>query len=424
MFIDYLKVHVKAGDGGSGRINFRREKFVPRGGPDGGDGGKGGSVIFEVDSKLGTLLDLKYHPNIEAKRGGDGGTNNCFGPDGQSVVVRVPLGTVVSDEAGRQLADLTEPGQRWVAAKGGMGGLGNTHFATPTNKTPRYAQPGTEGQERTLILELKLLADVGLVGLPNAGKSTLLSKLTAATPKIAPYPFTTLSPNLGVMEFEDLTHMTLADIPGLIEGASRGVGLGDRFLRHIERTKVLAHLVGDEQGLFDPEDMLYKYDLVCEELAAYSPLLARKRQLVIVTKTDLADPDDVAQTLAAFRERGIEPLTISAFSGEGLDALRQALRELVEAEEERLLLEPQTPEGETDLEEDFEDEEEDWSEEDDEEDEFEDEGSGEDEEDLDEDDSSDDFEDEDDSGDEEFEEGDDEDDLPPPPKPGKNTRRG
>jgi len=408
MFIDYLKVHVKAGDGGSGRINFRREKFVPRGGPDGGDGGRGGNVVFEVDPKLGTLLDLKYHSNLEAKRGEDGGTNNCFGADGQGVLVRVPLGTVVSDEDGHQLADLTEPGQRWVAAKGGMGGLGNTHFATPTNKTPRYAQPGTEGQERTLILELKLLADVGLVGLPNAGKSTLLSKLTAATPKIAPYPFTTLSPNLGVMEFEDLTHMTLADIPGLIEGASRGVGLGDRFLRHIERTKVLAHLVGDEQGLFDPEDMLYKYDLVCEELAAYSPLLARKRQLVIVTKTDLADPDDVAQTLAAFRERGIEPLTISAFSGEGLDVLRQALRELVEAEEERLLLEPQTPEGESDLEEDFEDEEEDWSEEDLE---------GDDEEEF----------DEDDSGDEDFEEDEeeeDENDLPPPPKPGKNKRRG
>ncbi len=403
---------------------FPPGKVCARGGPDGGDGGRGGDVVFEVDAKLGTLLDLKYHPNIEAKCGGDGGTNNCFGPDGKSVVVRVPQGTVVSDEDGRQLADLTEPGQRWIAAKGGMGGLGNSHFATPTNKTPRYAQPGTEGQERTRILELKLLADVGLVGLPNAGKSPLLSTLTAATPKIAPYPFTTLSPNLGVMEYEDLKHLTLADIPGLIEGASRGVGLGDRFLRHIERTKVLAHLVGDEQGLFDPEDMLYKYDLVCEELAAYSPLLARKRQLVIVTKTDLADPDDVAQTLAAFRERGIEPLTISALEGEGLDALRQALRELVEAEEERLLLEPQTPEGEPGLEEDFEDEE-DWEEEDLEGDEEEDS----DEEDScddfdDEDDSSDDFDDEDDSRDDEFEDEDDEDDLPPPPKPGKNKRRG
>ncbi len=420
MFIDYLKVHVKAGDGGSGRINFRREKFVPRGGPDGGDGGRGGNVVFEVDPKLGTLLDLKYHSNLEAKRGEDGGTNNCFGADGQSIMVRVPLGTVVSDEDGRQLADLTEPGQRWIAARGGMGGLGNSHFATATNKTPRYAQPGTEGQERTLILELKLLADVGLVGLPNAGKSTLLSKLTAATPKIAPYPFTTLSPNLGVMELEDLSHMTLADIPGLIEGASRGVGLGDRFLRHIERTKVLAHLVGDEQGLFDPEDMLYKYDLVCEELAAYSSLLARKRQLVIVTKTDLADPDDVAKTLAAFRERGIEPLTISALSGEGLDTLRQALREMVEAEEERLLLEPQTPEGEADLEEEFEDEEEDWEEEEltedeEDEDEFEDEDLDEDEE----------YSDEDDSDDEDFEDEDEEEETPPPrPQNPEKKQRG
>jgi GTP-binding protein len=421
MFIDYLQVHVKAGDGGSGRINFRREKFVPRGGPDGGDGGRGGNVIFEVDPKLGTLLDLKYHANLEAKRGEDGGTNNCFGADGQSIMVRVPLGTVVSDEDGHQLADLTEPGQRWIAAKGGMGGLGNSHFATPTNKTPRYAQPGTEGQERILILELKLLADVGLVGLPNAGKSTLLSKLTAATPKIAPYPFTTLSPNLGVMEFEDLTHMTLADIPGLIEGASRGVGLGDRFLRHIERTKVLAHLVGDEQGLFDPEDMLYKYDLVCQELAAYSSLLARKRQLVIVTKTDLADPDDVAKTLAAFRERGIEPLTISSLSGDGLDTLRQALRELVEAEEERLLLEPQTPEGETGLEEEFEDEDEDWEDEElTEDDEDEDEDSDEDEEDSDEDDSEDDDFDEDDLEDDE--DGEEVEDLPPPPESRKKKR--
>jgi GTP-binding protein len=335
MFVDYLTLHVQGGNGGPGATTFRREKYVPRGGPDGGDGGRGGSVLLEADPKLGTLLDLKFHQNLVAKNGGPGTRQNCHGADGPDIVVRVPLGTVVSDEDGVQVADLSEPGERWVAAAGGRGGLGNTHFATATNKTPHYAQPGEEGQERRLVLELKLIADAGFVGLPNAGKSTLLSKLTSATPKIAPYPFTTLSPNLGVMEFEDLTHLTLADIPGLIEGASHGVGLGDRFLRHIERTLVLVHLVGDETGEFDPETMLYKYDLVNAELAAYGPALAAKPQIVLISKIDLANLDDIEKTCEAFRARGIEPMRISAQTGEGLEALRERLRAAVAEEKTR-----------------------------------------------------------------------------------------
>jgi GTP-binding protein len=328
-FVDYLQLYVKAGDGGNGRVSFRREKFVPRGGPDGGDGGRGGHVIFEADEKLGTLLDLKFRPNLTARRGADGGGNNCHGADGEDVVVRVPIGTVVSDKEGPQIADLTEPGQHWIAAAGGRGGKGNTHYATPTNKTPRYAQDGVPGQARNLILELKVIADVGLVGLPNAGKSTLLSELTAAKPKIAAYPFTTLSPNLGVIEYEDLTRLTLADIPGLIEGASQGSGLGHRFLRHIERTRLLVHLVGDEAGAFDPDDMLYKYDLVRQELATYSDLLAAKPEIVVISKIDLGDEEMIEATRAAFRARGIEPLAVSALTGEGLEGLPEWLRERV-----------------------------------------------------------------------------------------------
>lgn len=338
MFVDYLKIRVKAGDGGDGCIGFHREKFQPRGGPAGGDGGRGGHVIFEADPKLGTLYDLKHRPNLAAKRGGNGGGNNCHGADGADAIVKVPLGTVVSDaDTDEQLADLTEPEQRWIAARGGRGGFGNAHFATPTNKTPRYAQDGDQGEDRTLILDLKLIADVGLIGLPNAGKSTLLSKLTAATPKIAAYPFTTLNPNLGVIEFEDLSRLTLADIPGLIEGASKGAGLGDRFLRHIERTRVLAHLIGDENGVLDPEDALYKYDLVRRELAAYSDALPRKKEILVLTKTDLADKEHLKRARAAFRKRGLTPLAVSALAGEGLDALREHMRRRVREEREKEL---------------------------------------------------------------------------------------
>lgn len=333
MFVDYLKVHVKAGDGGSGRISFRREKYAPRGGPNGGDGGRGGHVIFEADPKLGTLLDLQFRPNLIAKRGDDGGSNNCFGRDGEDIIVHVPQGTLVSDHDGNQLADLIEPGEQWIAAHAGRGGQGNTHFATATNKTPRYAQPGEPGEEKKLILELKLIAEVGLVGLPNAGKSTLLSTLTSATPKIASYPFTTLSPNLGVIEFDDMTRLTLADIPGLIEGASKGVGLGDRFLRHIERTKVLLHLLGDEEGVFLPEDMIYMYDLVRNELATYSPALASRKEIILITKIDLGDEEFLEATRAAFKERGLEPIFISSLEKRGLEPLKKILHKMAIEEE-------------------------------------------------------------------------------------------
>ena len=349
VFVDYLRMHVKAGDGGHGCIAFHREKFVPRGGPDGGDGGRGGTIYFEVDPHLGTLYDLKQHPSIVAKRGGNGGGNQCSGAAADDIIIRVPIGTVVSDQEGNQLADLTEPGQLWVAAQGGRGGQGNQHFATSKNKTPRYAQDGETGEERTLILDLKLIADVGLVGLPNAGKSTLLSKLTAATPKIASYPFTTLSPNLGVLEFDTVSRLTLADIPGLIEGASKGAGLGDRFLRHIERTRVLAHLVGDEEGLFDPDDMLYKYDLVCQELAAYSDRLASKKQIVLISKIDLADPEDIQKTVDAFAARGITAHPMSSMNGLGLDEVRDIFRKAADearAEEAALLAEQEKAEHE------------------------------------------------------------------------------
>jgi GTP-binding protein len=336
-FVDYLRLRVCAGQGGAGCISFRREKFAPRGGPDGGDGGRGGHVIFRASQKLSTLLDLKSKPILKAERGMHGGGSNCYGRDGADTVAEVPLGTVVSDKDGNQLADLREDGQEWIAARGGRGGLGNAQFATATNKTPRYAQEGEEGEERALVLELKLIADAGLVGLPNAGKSTLLSKLTAATPKIAPYPFTTLSPNLGVMEASDESHITLADIPGLIEGASRGVGLGDRFLRHIERTRLLCHLIGDENGVFDPDDMLYKHELVRHELDAYSAKLGAKPELLVVTKIDIADAENLDNTLKAFRQRGLDPICVSAMSGEGLPELAKRieaeLRRIKAAEE-------------------------------------------------------------------------------------------
>ena len=327
MFLDYLKIHVKAGDGGNGCVALRREKYVPRGGPAGGDGGRGGDVVLEADERLATLYDLKHRPNIVAQNGGGGGGNDCHGRDGDNTVIRVPLGTTVSAADGDQMADLADRGQQWIAARGGRGGFGNAHFATATNKTPRYAQDGEPGEDRTLVLELKLIAQVGLVGLPNAGKSTLLSKLTAATPKIASYPFTTLSPNLGVIEYDDLTRLTLADIPGLIEGASKGAGLGDRFLRHIERTQILAHLVDDEEGRFDPDDMLYKFDLVCQELGAYSSALAARNQIVVITKIDLAESSDLEKTRDAFRARGHEPLCVSALEGTGLEELKGMMRE-------------------------------------------------------------------------------------------------
>lgn len=327
MFVDYAKINLQAGDGGDGCVSFRREKFVPRGGPDGGDGGRGGHIYLVVDPHMTTLLDLKMKPNYIAKRGQHGGGNQCTGRDAEDIYIKVPLGTSVSTEEGELIADLTVPGAEFLAAKAGRGGRGNQHFASATNKAPRKWEYGGDGEKKTLILELKVIADVGLVGLPNAGKSTLLGAMTAATPKIGAYPFTTVSPNLGVLQLDDETRCVLADIPGLIEGAHQGAGLGHRFLRHVERTRLLVHLVAppDEPPLDDPEHYLYAYDLVNAELKAYGDELATKPQIVCITKQDLLGDasDGVA---AAFAERGIEALAISAQDQYGLDELRDRIR--------------------------------------------------------------------------------------------------
>jgi GTP-binding protein len=323
MFVDHVKIYVKAGDGGNGCMSFRREKFVARGGPDGGDGGDGGSIFIEADENLVTLLDLRYRPHIVAHRGQHGKGKNATGKKGDDVTLRVPLGAVISDADG-EIADLTKPGQRVLVAQGGKGGRGNQHFATSTNRAPRRHEEGRPGEEKTLFVELKLIADVGIIGLPNVGKSTLLSRLTAATPKIAPYPFTTIHPNLGVHQTEDGELVTFADIPGLIEGASRGAGLGDRFLRHIERTKLLVHLVGADEQAFSPDDLLYEYHLVREELKAYSDLLPQKPSIIALNKIDLL-ADNAKKTLdsikAAFRKEKLKLIPISAQEGTGLDLL-------------------------------------------------------------------------------------------------------
>ncbi|MGB9691909.1 MAG: GTPase ObgE [Candidatus Sumerlaeaceae bacterium] len=330
MFVDHAKIFLEAGDGGDGCVSFRREKYVPFGGPDGGDGGRGGHIYLVADPHMTTLLDFKYKPHHKAQRGQHGSGSNCSGRDGEDLYLRVPLGTVVCDEQGNVLTELLVPGQTYLAARGGRGGRGNQHFATPTNKAPRKFEYGEEGEKRTLILELKIIADVGIVGLPNAGKSTLLAAVTAANPKIAPYPFTTVHPNLGVMELDAATRCTLADIPGLIEGAHRGTGLGLRFLRHIERTKILVHLVAppDHGQVDDFEHYHYAWHLVNQELAAYSPALARKPQIVCITKVDLLPPEVVQNIVEGFSKReGMDVLPISAQAGAGLNALRERIRE-------------------------------------------------------------------------------------------------
>ncbi len=320
MFVDYVKIHVKGGDGGNGCVSFRREKYVPRGGPDGGDGGNGGSVYLEADVNLASLLDLRYRPHRVAGRGQHGKGKNMHGRNGADVVLRVPLGTVVT-EGDRQIADLTRLGQRFCAAKGGRGGRGNQHFATSTRRAPRIAEKGSSGKERTLILELKLIADVGLVGLPNAGKSTLLAHLTHATPKIASYPFTTLHPNLGVYECASGKRIVFADIPGLIEGASKGAGLGDRFLRHIERTRILVHITCFDNQSMNFDSLWEKYELLQQELATYNPELARKPQIVAINKIDLASEEIVKDIVEKFKKRQISAIPISAIHDVGLTNL-------------------------------------------------------------------------------------------------------
>lgn len=317
MFIDRVKIRVQGGRGGNGVTAFRREKFVPRGGPSGGEGGRGGDVWIVADSSLNTLLHLRYNPEHIAERGRHGEGSNCSGREGEDLTVKVPVGTQIFDStSGELLKDLSADGSRWLAAKGGRGGFGNSHFATATNRAPRYHQSGSEGEEYELQLELKLLADVGLVGFPNAGKSTFISTVSAARPKIADYPFTTLEPHLGVVDLGDFRTFVMADIPGLIEGAHEGAGLGDRFLRHVERTKLLLHLV--DVSSVSGRDPVSDYLTVNRELRAYNPALAERPQIVVATKIDALDEPERFESLKqAATKDGLPFFAISSVTNKG-----------------------------------------------------------------------------------------------------------
>jgi len=325
MFIDRAKIHVHGGDGGNGVTAFRREKFVPRGGPSGGDGGRGGDVILVADSSLNTLLHLRYNPQHIAQRGSHGEGANRSGRNGDDLIVRVPVGTQIFDATTEDLLhDLSHDGDRWLAARGGRGGFGNSHFTSSTNRAPRYHQSGGTGEERDLQLELKLLADVGLVGFPNAGKSTFISTVSAARPKIADYPFTTLEPHLGVVDLGDFRTFVIADIPGLIEGAHTGAGLGDRFLRHIERTKLLLHLV--DVSSVSGRDAVSDYETVNHELASYNQDLATRPQFVVATKIDALDEPPRLDSLRQCALEDAKPFfAISSATGEGVRELINAV---------------------------------------------------------------------------------------------------
>jgi GTP-binding protein len=321
MFIDSARIYIKSGDGGNGIVSFRREKYIAAGGPDGGDGGKGGDVIFAVDEGMLTLSDFRYKRHYKAQNGQNGGPSNRTGRSGEDLVIKVPPGTIIRDEeTGLVLADLTKADQKVVIAKGGKGGKGNRHFATSTRQVPNFAQSGDPGEERWIIMELKLLADAGLIGFPNAGKSTILSVVSAANPKIANYPFTTVQPNLGVVSLNEGNSFVLADIPGLMEGAHEGVGLGHEFLKHIERTKVLIHVV-DVAGV-DGRDPLNDFDVINEELKKYSPSLAKKPQVVAANKIDLPDGqgkiEDFKKNIEA---RGYKVFAVSAATNKGIREL-------------------------------------------------------------------------------------------------------
>lgn len=330
MFIDQVRIFVRGGDGGNGCVAFRREKYVPRGGPSGGDGGKGGDVYLEADPGLSTLLDFRYRQHYAAARGRHGQGQEKTGAGGSDIVIRVPVGTVVRDADGYLLADLTAPGQRVMVARGGRGGRGNARLVTSATRLPRVAEPGQPGEERRLYLELKLLADVGLVGLPNAGKSTLISRLSAATPKIADYPFTTLEPVLGMVRVNDGESFVIADIPGLIAGAHQGAGLGNKFLRHVERARMLVHVVDlvPVQG-----EVGGNFETVRRELLLYDPELAGRKQVIAANKIDLPGAAAGLEKLRATCP-GYEIFPVSAVTGMGLDALRRRLAELVREEKQ------------------------------------------------------------------------------------------
>lgn len=326
MFADRAKIYVRSGKGGDGHVSFRREKYVPNGGPDGGDGGNGGSVYFVVDEGLNTLTDFRHIRKYCAKDGSEGGKRNCAGKNGEDIIIKVPEGTVIKEaESGKVITDMSGENRKFLLLKGGKGGNGNQHYATSTMQAPKYAQPGQPAQELELLLELKVIADVGLVGFPNVGKSTFLSKVTNARPKIANYHFTTLNPNLGVVDLEDAKGFVIADIPGLIEGASEGVGLGHEFLRHIERTKLIVHIVdaASTEGR-DPIEDIYAIN---KELEAYNPEIAGRPQIIAANKIDMiyTEDDPVAAIKAEFEPKGIPVYAISAISGKGLRELLYAI---------------------------------------------------------------------------------------------------
>ncbi len=326
-FVDYVKIHLTSGKGGQGSAHLRREKFVAKGGPDGGDGGRGGHIIIKANPNLWTLYHLKFKRHFKAGHGGAGGKQTSTGADGEDVTIEVPLGTVVKNtSSGELITEITEDNHQVIVAKGGKGGLGNSHFKSATRQTPRYAQPGLPGEEVNVTLELKVLADVGLVGFPNAGKSTLLSVITAAKPKIADYEFTTLKPNLGIVTHRDYQSFVMADIPGIIEGAAEGKGIGHRFLRHIERNSTLLFLIPA-----DADDIRKQYDILLDELRRYNPELLDKERLVAISKSDMLDAELKAEMKELLDEefKGIPYLFISSVAQQGLVELKDKLWEML-----------------------------------------------------------------------------------------------
>ncbi|MDX1921255.1 MAG: GTPase ObgE [Candidatus Caenarcaniphilales bacterium] len=337
-FVDYVEVEIEAGDGGDGKVAWRREKYEPRGGPAGGDGGHGGSVWLEASSNLNTLLDFRYKHKFTAPKGEQGGSSRCSGKSGKDLIIQVPIGTVAkkvletkNDQTEIIIADLHYNGHKQLIAKGGKGGRGNQHFATSTHQSPHFCEPGKPGEKLKIILELKMVAHLGIIGLPNAGKSTLISKLSACKPQIADYAFTTLVPNLGILQLNSEQSLIIADIPGLIEGASEGKGLGFHFLRHIERTRAFIHLISLDVDKL--EDCLRNYEIVMKELETYNPEILEKKQIVVVNKIDLLDPDDAEQQMEVIRKEfekkiNITPIFISAYTGNGVAELKDLIGEL------------------------------------------------------------------------------------------------
>lgn len=341
MFVDYAKIIIQSGKGGDGAATFRREKYVAAGGPDGGDGGKGGDIYFEVDPDSNTLIDFRYTKRFKAQNGENGSGNRCFGKSGEDLTVKVPKGTIVKDaETGKVIVDMSEDGQRELILKGGRGGKGNVHFATSTRQAPHFAIDGEKGKEKEIILELKLLADVGLIGFPNVGKSTILSKVTAAAPKIADYHFTTIDPNLGVVKTEYGDSFVLADIPGIIEGASSGVGLGIQFLRHVERTRLLLHVI-DIAGT-EGRDPVDDFNKINEELKKYSEKLAGRKQIIVANKADSMQNEENYKELEKLaKEKGLEIFKISAVTGDGLKELFNHVAEEIKKLPKEDIVEPE-----------------------------------------------------------------------------------